>query len=240
MHEIGAPLVVEEIADPRPKRGEVLVKVAATGVCHSDLHVLKGELRFPLPCVLGHEISGVVAEVGEGVTNVAVGDRVASPFIMPCGICDYCARGEEDLCSTWFTENRGKGALHDGTSRLAALDGSTIAMYSMAGFADYSVVPATAVFKVPDSLSLEDCAVLGCATFTAFGMLRHAANLRAGETIAVIGTGGVGSAAIQLARVFGAARVIAIDIRDDKLEAARSLGATDSVNAGNLDVGEAI
>jgi Zn-dependent alcohol dehydrogenase len=214
----------------------VLVKVVATGVCHSDLHVLKGELRFPLPCVLGHEISGLVAELGEGVTNVSVGDRVASPFIMPCGFCEYCARGEEELCATWFAENRGKGALYDGTSRLAALDGSSIAMYSMAGFAEYSVVPATAVFKVPDELALEDCSVLGCATFTAFGMLRHTARLQAGETIAIVGTGGVGSAAIQLAGVFGASRVIAID----KLEAARLLGATDLVNAAEVDVGEAV
>ena len=190
--------------------------------------------------MLGHEISGVVAELGEGVTNVSVGDRVASPFIMPCGFCEYCARGEEELCATLFAENRGKGALYDGTSRLAALDGSSIAMYSMAGFAEYSVVPATAVFKVPDELALEDCSVLGCATFTAFGMLRHTARLQAGETIAIVGTGGVGSAAIQLAGVFGASRVIAIDIRGDKLEAARLLGATDLVNAAEVDVGEAV
>src|SRR5580704_13779402 len=134
MREVGVPPVVEELADPRPKRGEVLVKVAATGVCHSDLHVLKGDLRFLLPCVLGHEISGIVAELGEDVTNVAVGDRVAAPFIMPCGYCENCVRGEEELCLTFFAENRGKGALYDGTSRLATLDGSPIAMYSMAGF----------------------------------------------------------------------------------------------------------
>jgi Zn-dependent alcohol dehydrogenase len=240
MREVGVPPAVEEIADPRPKRGEVLVKVAATGVCHSDLHVLKGDLRFLLPCVLGHEVSGVVVELGEGVTNVSVGDRVASPFILPCGFCENCIRGEEELCATFFAENRGKGALYDGTSRLAGLDGSWIAMYSQAGFAEYSVIPATSVFKVPDGLTLEDCSVLGCASFTAFGMLRHTAKLRAGETIAIIGAGGVGSAAIQLAGVFGASRIIAIDIRDDKLEAARSLGATDVVNAAETDVGEAV
>jgi Zn-dependent alcohol dehydrogenase len=218
----------------------VLVKVVATGVCHSDLHVLKGDLGFLLPCVLGHEVSGVVAEVGEGVTNVGIGDRIASSFIMPCGFCENCVRGEEDLCATFFAENRGKGALYDGTSRLEALDGSPIAMYSQAGFAEYSVIPATAVFKVPDGLSLEECSVLGCASFTAFGMLRHAARFHAGETIAIIGTGGVGSAAIQLAGVFGASRIIAIDIRSDKLEAARILGATDVVNAAEVDVGEAV
>jgi succinate semialdehyde reductase (NADPH) len=240
MREVGVPPVVEEIADPRPLRGEVLVKVAATGVCHSDLHVLKGDLRFLLPCVLGHEMSGTVVELGEGVTNVSVGDRVAAPFIMPCGYCENCVRGEEELCVTFFAENRGKGALYDGTSRLATLDGSWIGMYSMAGFAEYSVVPATSVFKVPEGVSLEECSVLGCASFTAFGMLRHTARLHAGETIAIVGAGGVGSAAIQLAEVFGASRIIAIDIRGDKLEAARLLGATDVVNAAEVDVGEAV
>jgi succinate semialdehyde reductase (NADPH) len=240
MREIGVDPAVEELTMPEPQRGEVLVEVVATGVCHSDLHVLKGEIRFPLPCVLGHEISGIVAAVGEGVTNVVVGDRVASPFIMPCGYCEYCARGEEELCATFFALNRGKGALYDGTSRLHKADGSTIAMYSMAGFAEYSVVPATAVFQVPDALNLVDAAVLGCAGFTAYGLLRHTAALRVGESIAVVGSGGVGSATIQLAQVFGASRIIAIDIRDDKLEAARAIGATDTVNAATTDVGEAV
>lgn len=240
MRQVGVPPEVEDIRDPHPSRGEVLVKVAATGVCHSDLHVLKGDLPFPLPCVLGHEISGIVAEIGEGVTNVTVGERVASPFIMPCGFCAFCVRGEEELCSTWFSQNRGKGGLFDGTSRLASHDGSPISMYSMAGFAEYSVVPDTSVFHVPDALVLEDCAVLGCAMFTAFGLLRNTAKLGVGETVAIVGTGGVGSAAIQLAGVFGASRVIAIDIRDDKLEAARELGATDLVNAAKADVGQAV
>ena len=240
MHEVGRAPVVEEIADPRPLRGEVLVRVAATGVCHTDLHVLKGEVAFPLPCVLGHEISGTIVELGEGVTNLRLGERVVSPFIMPCGTCEFCARGEEDLCATFFAENRGKGALYDGTSRLAGLDGSSIAMYSMAGFAEYSVVPATAVFAVPDLVRLTDCSVLGCATFTAFGLLRNAADLRAGETVAVVGVGGVGSAVIQLAAVFGASRIIAIDIGDDKLRAASQLGATDTVNATHADVGQAV
>ena len=240
MRSVGVEPELEELADPRPRRGEVLVRNVATGVCHSDLHVLKGEIAFPLPCVLGHETAGIVVEVGEGVTHVRAGDRVCSPFIMPCGECEYCARGEEDLCATFFALNRGRGALYDGTSRLSTPTGEVIAQYSMAGFAQYSVVPATAVFVVPDAVSLVDAAVLGCATFTAFGMLRNAAQLRAGDTVAIVGSGGVGSAAIQLAHVFGATRVIAIDIRDDKLAAARKLGATDTVNATVGPVGPAV
>jgi succinate semialdehyde reductase (NADPH) len=240
LHEVGRPIRLEEIARPVPKAGEVLVQVVATGVCHTDLHVVKGEVAFPKPCVLGHEMSGIVAGLGDGVGSVAVGDRVVSPFIMPCGTCAFCARGEEDLCATFFAENRLKGTLYDGTSRLAFDDGRPIAMYSMAGFAEYSVVPATAVFRVPDEVDLAPAAVIGCALFTAFGLLRHAAALRAGETVAVVGTGGVGSAAIQLAHVFGASRIIAVDIREDKLAAARAVGATDVVNAAESDVGEAV
>lgn len=240
LYEPGKPVVIEEIPRPEPKAGEVLVRVVATGVCHTDLHVLKGEVAFPTPAVLGHEMSGIVTRVGEGVRNVVPGDRVVATFIMPCGTCGYCARGEEDLCETFFAENRLRGTLYDGTSRLVSADGSPIAMYSMAAFAEYAVVPATAVFKAPDSLDLAPAAVIGCALFTAFGLLRHAADVRAGERVAVVGTGGVGSAVIQLAHVFGASQVIAIDIKEDKLEQARALGATDVVNAASSDVGAAV
>lgn len=240
LHEVGRPITIEEIARPIPKDGEVLVKVVATGVCHTDLHIVKGDVGFPLPCVLGHEMSGIVAALGAGVRNVNLGDRVVGPFIMPCGSCAYCARGESDLCSTFFAENRGKGTLYDGTSRLAFDDGRPIAMYSMAGFAEYCVLPATAVFRAPDEIDLLPAAVIGCALFTAFGLLTHAAKLRAGESVAVVGSGGVGSAVIQLAQVFGASRIIAVDLADDKLDAALSVGATDIVNASTTDVGEAI
>lgn len=237
---INAPLTIEEIPTPRPKAGEVLIRVAACGVCHTDLHVIKGEVKFPTPAVLGHEISGTVADVGPGVTALAQGARVVSSFIMPCGRCAHCAQGRDDLCSTFFELNRLRGQLYDGTTRLARADGTPLAMYSMGGLAEYAVVPATDVFPLPHSLALQEACILGCAIFTAFGAVRHQADLRPGETVAVVAAGGVGSNIIQLARVFGASQIIAVDVRDDKLDAARSLGATHGVNASREEVGPAI
>jgi D-arabinose 1-dehydrogenase-like Zn-dependent alcohol dehydrogenase len=147
---IGATMSIEELARPRPKAGEVLVAVAACGVCHTDLHVMKGEVAFPAPCVLGHEVSGTVAELGPAVAGLTIGQRVACSFIMPCGTCRHCVRGREDVCEKFFAYNRLAGTLYDGTSRLARPDGSPIAMYSMGGLAQFAVVPATAVFPLPD------------------------------------------------------------------------------------------
>ncbi len=208
-----------------------MVKVAACGVCHSDLHVIKGEIAFPTPCVLGHEISGTVAALGPGVTSPLVGARVVASFIMPCGSCRYCVQGRDDVCETFFALNRRKGVLYDGTTRLSRQGGQPLAMYSMAGLAEYAVVPATDVFPLPDELPLEESAVIGCAVFTAYGAVRHGADLRAGERIAVVAVGGVGLNIIQVAKTFGASQIIAVDIRDDKLEAARSIGATHLVNS---------
>ena len=226
---------IEQIPVPEPLAGEVLVKVSACGVCHTDLHVMKAEVAFPTPAVMGHEISGTVAALGPGVTGPAVGTRVVSAFIMPCGFCTPCGAGRDDLCDSFFAMNRLKGTLYDGTTRLRRLDGSPIAMYSMAGLAEYSVVPATDVFPLPDGLPLEESAVLGCAIFTAYGAVRHAADLRGGDRIAVVAAGGVGINIIQIARAFGASQIIAVDVRDDKLEAARQLGATDVVNSTTTD-----
>jgi len=228
-------LRVERIPLPTPGPGEVLVRVRACGVCHTDLHVMKAEVAFPTPAVMGHEISGTVAALGAGVAGPAPGTRVASAFIMPCGTCRFCGTGRDDLCDNFFAMNRLKGTLYDGTSRLQREDGSPIAMYSMAGLAEYAVVPATDVFPLPDVLPLEESAILGCAVFTAYGAVRHAADLRGGERIAVIATGGVGMNIIQIAKAFGASQIVAVDVREDKLELARQAGATDMVNATTCD-----
>jgi S-(hydroxymethyl)glutathione dehydrogenase/alcohol dehydrogenase len=231
---------IEEIPVPEPRAGEILVKVAGCGVCHTDLHVMKAEVAFPTPAVMGHEISGVVAALGPGVAGPAVGTRVASAFIMPCGFCTPCGAGRDDLCDSFFAMNRLKGTLYDGTSRLRRQDGSPIAMYSMAGLAEYAVVPATDVFALADGLPLEESAVLGCAIFTAYGAVRHAGDLRGGERIAVVAVGGVGINIIQIARAFGASQIIAVDVKDDKLEAAVRLGATDVVNSTKTDAVTAV
>jgi S-(hydroxymethyl)glutathione dehydrogenase/alcohol dehydrogenase len=228
-------LVVEEIPKPQPKAGEVLLKVSACGVCHTDLHVIKGEVKFPLPCVLGHEISGVVEAVPADVKAVRPGDAVVCSFIMPCGVCHYCVRGRDDLCETFFAMNRLKGTLYDGQSRLHRADGSPLAMYSMGGLAEYAVVPATDVFSAPANVPLTDACILGCAMMTAYGALKNQARVQPNESVAVVGTGGVGSNVIQVAKAFGAGQIIAIDIRDDKLAAAQELGATHGVNAATGD-----
>src|SRR6185503_12642296 len=235
LNGVNSPLSVEEIPVPRPKAEEVLIKVAACGVCHSDLHVAKGELKFPLPCVLGHEISGVVAEVGPGVRSVSPGDLVVASFILPCGRCPSCARGRDDLCETFFGMNRLKGTLYDGETRLRREDGTPLSMYSMGGLAEYAVVTATDVFRLPAEMPLADSCILGCAIMTAYGAVKHQAEVRPGDTVAVVGTGGVGSNVVQIARLFGAARVIAVDVRDEKLEEVRKLGATHGINAAKGD-----
>jgi succinate semialdehyde reductase (NADPH) len=229
-------LRVEQIPIPEPLDGEILVRVSACGVCHTDLHVMRGEVAFPLPAVLGHEISGTVAALGPGVSGPSPGTRVASAFIMPCGRCQACAAGRDDLCENFFGLNRLRGTLYDGTTRLRRADGSPISMYSMAGLAEYSVVPATDVFALPEALPLLESSVLGCAMFTAYGAIKNAADLRAGERIAVVAAGGVGLSLIQVARAFGASQIIAIDVRDDKLEMARRLGATDIINSTSGEV----
>jgi S-(hydroxymethyl)glutathione dehydrogenase/alcohol dehydrogenase len=231
----GEPIRVETIERPRPLAGEVLVRVAGCGVCHTDLHVMKGEVAFPTPCVLGHEIAGVIEELGPDVGGFAPGDRVACAFIMPCGSCRHCVRGRDDLCETFFAMNRLRGTLYDGTSRLRRGDGTTLAMYSMAGLAEYAVVPATDVFAVPEAVDLASAAVLGCAVFTAYGAVSHAGHVSVGDRVAVVAAGGVGLNIVALARAFGASQVIAVDVAADKLATARELGATDTVDASAVD-----
>jgi S-(hydroxymethyl)glutathione dehydrogenase/alcohol dehydrogenase len=236
----GRPLRIEELAEPAPGPGEVLVSTTACGVCHTDLHVMKGEVAFPTPAVLGHEVSGTVSAVGPGVESVEVGDRVVASFIMPCGWCRHCVRGAEDLCETFFNFNRLRGTLYDGRTRYRRADGTPVAMYSMGGLAERCVVPATDVFGVPEGLPVGDVAILGCSMLTAYGAVHRVGAVRPGDDVAVVAVGGVGSAIIQLALVYGAARIIAVDVSAEKLKAAEALGATHTVDASAADPVDAV
>lgn len=227
-------LTVEEIPVPQPQEGEALVRVTACGVCHTDLHVLKGEVAFPGPAVVGHEISGTIAQVGPGVEGLATGDRVVGAFVMPCGHCRHCERDRDDMCETFFAENRLKGNLLDGTSRLTRPDGSRLSMYSMGGMAEFAVVPVTALTALDEALPMDSSCVLGCAGFTAYGALA-ASGLQAGESMAVVAVGGVGSSIVQMGKHLGASAVVALDVTDEKLAGARALGATHTVNTAATD-----
>jgi succinate semialdehyde reductase (NADPH) len=238
LEEPGAPLTIEEIPVPSPQPGEVLVRVQACGVCHTDLHVIKGDVAFPTPAVLGHELAGEVVDANG--SSLEQGAAVVTSFIMPCTTCRYCAAGRDDLCETFFAMNRLNGTLYDGTSRLSRADGSPLAMYSMAGLAEYAVVPKSAVYPRPAGLEPAEAAILGCAFFTAYGAVRHGAGVVPGDRVAVIGAGGVGTSILQVASAFGAAQVIAVDIQQDKLELARDCGATDVVDASASDPVEAV
>jgi S-(hydroxymethyl)glutathione dehydrogenase/alcohol dehydrogenase len=235
----GAPrLELLEIATPTPRAGEALLEVFACGVCHTDLHVIKGEVRFPRPAVLGHEVSGRIGAVGEGTMDAGglrPGDVVAAGFIMPCERCDQCRRGRDDLCVEFFAQNRLRGTLYDGESRLAMPDGSFLAMYSMGGLAEYAVVPLSALTPVPDGLDPELACILGCSGLTSYGAVFRAGEVAPGDSVAIVGVGGIGSSLIPMARSAGATTIVAVDVADEKLERARELGATHTVNARETD-----
>ena len=159
---------------------------------------------------------------------------------MPCGYCNYCIRGREDLCETFFSFNRLKGQLYDGSTRLYRSSGTPIAMYSMGGLAEYAVTPDTSVFKLPSTIPLDDAAIIGCSIFTAYGAVRNQADIRPGQRVAVFAIGGVGTQVLQMARAFGASQVIAVDIKSEKLESSLQFGATHTINSLEEDVTEKI
>jgi S-(hydroxymethyl)glutathione dehydrogenase/alcohol dehydrogenase len=231
-------LEIAEIDVPVPHAGEALIRVAACGVCHTDLHVMKGEVAFPRPAVLGHELSGVVVAIGEGNADthgIELDDRVIGAFIMPCTECEACLRGRDDLCVKFFAQNRLKGTLYDGESRLHLPDGSFLAMYSMAGLAEYAVVPISALSKLGDGAELESSCILGCAGLTSYGAVFRAGQVEPGQSVAIVGSGGVGSSLIQMSKAAGARIIVAVDITDEKLDRARELGATHTVNSRETD-----
>ena len=234
------PLSVEAVSLAPPGPGEVLVRVAAAGVCHTDLHLAEGRLgagRWPM--VLGHEGAGVVEALGDGVAGLAPGDRVAFCFVPPCRACRACAAGRFNLCET-ASARAWAGTLLDGTSRLALADGTPVQHCNFVScFAERCVVPAASAVPLPDGLPLWQAALLGCAVMTGVGAVRNAARVAIGETVCVIGCGGIGLQIVGAARLAGAGRVIAVEPDAAKREVALARGATDAV-AGGEDAAAAV
>ncbi len=213
LHDFAQPLTIEDVPTPTPGAGEVLVKIAASGVCHSDLHIASGEwdmlkraAKFPL--ILGHEITGTVAAIGEGVTGFAIGDRVGVPWLHhTCGVCEYCLAGRETLCG----KQKITGVMVDG------------------GYAEYAIAQASHTTRLPDTLSFAEAAPLLCAGVTVYRAIKDA-GMKAGETLAVFGVGGLGHLAVQIGKKLGYV-VGAVDVAEDKLQLATECGADWTVNA---------
>jgi S-(hydroxymethyl)glutathione dehydrogenase / alcohol dehydrogenase len=233
LREPGRPVGVETVTLAPPRRGEVLVRVAAAGVCHSDVHLADGQLgegRWPM--VLGHEGAGVVEAVGEGVDAVSIGDHVAFCFVPACGACGACRAGRRTLCET-AARFGVAGMLMDGTSRLRAGDGTVLQHGLMvACFAQFAVVPAAGTVPLPASIPFWQAALLGCGVVTGIGAVNRA-GLRVGASVCVIGCGGVGLQVIAGARLAGAGTIVAVDVDEAKLELALRRGATHALRAAD-------
>jgi S-(hydroxymethyl)glutathione dehydrogenase / alcohol dehydrogenase len=228
--EPGRPVDVRDVELAPPKAGEVLVKMAACGVCASDLHVVDGDLPEPHPLVIGHEASGVVAEIGPGVERCTVGDHVVVALVPSCGECESCRRGRPNFCELGG-RMAATGTLADGTSRLS-VDGTELKHFnSVSSFAEYAVVPESVAVPIRRDVPLDTAALIGCAVLTGWGGVTRTAGVEAGSSVAVWGCGGVGLSTIQAARLAGAETIVAVDTRPEKLELALRLGATATVEA---------
>lgn len=218
---------VEQVQLDAPRAGEVLVKIAAVGVCHSDYHLISGATKHPAPAVVGHEGAGVVVSMGEGVLDLRVGDHVALNWAPSCGECFYCQRDRRSLCEAYL-EPIWAGTMMDGTTRLSQ-NGKPIYHFSaLACFAEYAVVPQECCVRVPDELPLEVAALIGCAVTTGVGAVLNTAKVPPGVSVAIIGAGGVGLSVLLGAIHAGADQIIVIDRTPEKLQIARDLGATDT------------
>lgn len=237
--EVEKPLEIWEVDIDPPREGEVLVRVVAAGVCHSDLHYIQGDLETVLPAVPGHEGAGVVEAVGPGVTRFRPGDPVLFVFRAFCGQCFYCLNGRPALCD-FSNPIRRTGRMFDGTTRFHR-DGQDVHhILGVSCFAEYTVVPEQGLLKLPADVPLDRAALVGCGVTTGVGAVLFAAGVRPGESVLVIGCGGVGLNVVQGAALVGAGPIIAADIVPQKLEWARQLGATHTVNPKEQDLLEAV
>jgi len=238
-YEKSRPLAITTLDLAPPGPDEVLIKIAAAGLCHSDLSVINGDRPRPMPMALGHEASGVVEQLGSGVSDLQIGDHVVVVFVPSCGHCSPCAEGRPALCEPGAAAN-GAGTLLSGARRLARGDEAMNHHLGCSVFADYATVSRRSVVKIDPSVPLDEAALFGCAVLTGVGAVVNTAKVQVGASVAVIGLGGVGLAALIGARAAGARQIIAVDLSDEKLEQARTLGATHTVNAGQADALEQI
>jgi S-(hydroxymethyl)glutathione dehydrogenase/alcohol dehydrogenase len=241
LHRTGGPMSVEDVLLDPPGPGEVHVRVAAAGVCHSDLHLAEGHLGSErVPIVLGHEGAGVVEAVGPAVTDHAPGDHVAFCFVPACGGCRQCVAGRRNLCER-AVDDAWHGTMLDGTTRLRTANGESLLHFNFVScFAESCVVPAAAAIPLPAGLPLWKAALIGCGVVTAFGAVQEVARVRPGDAACVIGCGGVGLHVIAAARIAGAGTIVAVDRGEQKLERARAFGATHAVDATVEDVVETV
>ncbi len=236
MRAQNSPLEFEDVQIDDPGPGEVLLKTAASGICHSDLHVIEGGLPVPPPCILGHEPAGVVEAVGEGVTDFAPGDHVIGCLTAFCGVCKFCTGGRPYLCPTQFA-----GRPPESKPRLAGSDGNAIGQFAnLSSFAEKMLSPERSLVKIRDDMPLDRACLIGCGVTTGLGAALNTVNLPAGASVVVIGCGGVGLAAIQGARIRGAGKIIAVDTQSWKFDLAQKCGATDCVDASDGDAVAAV
>ncbi len=238
-YERDRPIVVEEVTLDPPRSHEVRLRLLASGVCHSDLSAVTGTIPAKLPLVLGHEGAGVVEEVGEDVSGLAPGDKVVLAWVTQCGDCSFCRTGQPQLCEVG-TRINATNRMPDGSTRIRR-NGEDLNVYSAVGsMAEEAVVPARAAVKLPPDAPFDTCALVGCAVLTGVGAVLNTARVSAGSQVAVFGAGGVGLNVIQGAALAGAERIIAVDMREEKLERARTFGATDGIDASQVDAVKAL
>ncbi len=235
VYAFGDPFQVEHVELDEPREREVLVRVAAAGICHSDEHVRIGEMRAQLPLALGHEGAGVVERVGPGVTRCKAGDHIVFSFIPACGHCRYCLMGLSNLC---ILQSRTMGGPRlDGTYRMRDGAGREVGQFCLIStFSEWTVAPEESIVVIDPDIPLDKAALVGCGVSTAFGAVAHRARVEPGSSAVVIGCGGIGINVVQSLALAGAAQIIAVDLLDTKLEAARAFGATHTLNASSDDV----
>jgi S-(hydroxymethyl)glutathione dehydrogenase / alcohol dehydrogenase len=232
LYEPGQGLEMEQLELEEPRAGEVLVRYVASGVCHSDLHHIQGLVPHPTPVVLGHEGAGVVEAVGPGVTTVEVGDHVLTSYILSCGRCPYCVVGRGNLCDL---RDKPRHLMLDGTTRFRKGDAAVYHYLQVSSYAERAVLPELSVIPIRKDAPLDVVCLVSCGVTAGAGAVINRARVVPGSSVAVYGCGGVGLNAIQAAALMGAARIIAVDVFDQKLEWSREFGATHLVNAAKED-----